>query len=72
MTDKEAYELLVKYSGEQGIVMIKEMIHEVGIDKALENINKVYVSHGQPINNDIKWWIRQAFKYIVESTKQAN
>lgn len=72
MTDKEAYELLVKYSGEKGIVLIKEMIHIGGIDMALKNMEQAYESSGQKIKGDFKQWMRQAFTYLIETTTGSN
>jgi len=72
MTDREAYELLVKYSGEKGIVLIKEMIHVAGIDKALENMEWAYKKNGKEINQEFKDWMRQAFEYLVKSTESSN
>lgn len=72
MTDKEAYELLLKHSGEKGIVLIKEMIHVAGIDKAVENTVWAYEKRHFKVGQDFKDWMRQAFNYLVESTKAAN
>jgi hypothetical protein len=72
MTDKEAYELLLKYSGEKEIVLIKEMIHVAGIDKAVENTIWAYEKLHFKVGQDFKDWMRQAFTYIVETTKAAN
>lgn len=70
MTDKEAYELLVKYAGEKGIVLIKEMIHVAGIDKTLENIEWSYRKNGHKINQEFKDWQRQAFEYLSTKTEE--
>jgi hypothetical protein len=72
MTDKEAYDLLVKYSGEKGISLVKEMIHVAGIDKALENIEWAYKKNGQQITEEYRQWMRQAFNYLVQTTTEAN
>lgn len=72
MTDEEAYELLVKYSGEKGIVLIKEMIHIAGVDIALKNMERSYNKNGHEISNEFKDWMRQAFTYLAESIKAAN
>lgn len=72
MTDKEAYELLVKYGGEKSIVMIKEMIHVAGVEKALENTIWAYERQYKKVNQDFKDWMRQAFNYLIKSTTQTN
>lgn len=72
MTDKEAYELLVKHGGEKSISMIKEMIHVAGIEKALENTIWAYERQHKKVNQDFKDWMRQAFNYLIESTTQTN
>lgn len=72
MTDKEAYELLVKYGGEQSILLIKEMIHVAGIDKALENTEKAASNQGKPMSDDMKAWMRQAYTYLLETINQHN
>lgn len=72
MTDKEAYELLVKYGGEKSISMIKEMIHVAGIDKAIENTVWAYEKNHKKVDQDFKDWIRQAFNYLIESTTKTN
>lgn len=72
MTDIEAYELLVKYAGEKGIVLIKEMIHVAGVDVALKNMERSYNNNGHKISYEFKDWMRQAFDYLAESIKAAN
>lgn len=72
MTNKEAYELLVKYGGEPSISMIKEMIHIAGIDVALKNTERAAANQGKPLNDDMKAWMRQAYTYLLESINQNN
>lgn len=72
MTDKEAFELLVKYAGEKGIVLIKEMIHVAGIETAVENTVKSYENRHFKVGQDFKDWMRQAFEYLVKSTETSN
>ena len=61
MTDKEAYELMVKYAGPQGVKMLTEMIHLVGVKKTVENIIKVWSGE---MPEDFKAWMFQGAKYI--------
>lgn len=72
MTDKEAYELLVKYGGEKSISMAKEMIHIAGIEKAIENTIWAYEKQYKNTDQDFKDWIRQAYTYMIESTTITN
>lgn len=72
MTDEEAYKLLVKYSGEQGISLIQEMIHVAGIDKAIENTIWAYEKRHFTVGQDFKDWMRQAFNYLITKTKSTN
>lgn len=73
MTDKEAYELLVKYSGgEQGLLKTKELVHVLGINEAVEMMAKVYKNAGKPLPPDFKEWMRQAFTYMANTSAGAN
>jgi hypothetical protein len=73
MTDKEAYDLFVKYSGgEKGILMVREMIHLVGVSKAVENMVVSYSKSGQIINGDFKEWMTQAFTYLQDQMQKPN
>lgn len=65
MTDKEAYELMYKYGGgEKGIIMIKEMIHLVGVEGAKKNIIKAAKANNTNLPDDVKDWIYQGLRYI--------
>lgn len=72
MTDKEAYELLVKYGGEKSISLIKEMIHVAGIEKAIENSIWAFEKKKFKVDEDFKDWLRQAFTYLIETTTEIN
>ena len=61
MTDKEAYELLVKYSGEKGLVMQREMLRNVGIDKTMKSILQNYKVK---VPDEFKIWMKQGLTYL--------
>lgn len=61
MSNEEAYELLVKYSGEQGILMQKEMLRQVGVKSTFEMIKK---SYGKKLPHEFKSWMKQALEYL--------
>lgn len=71
MTDLEAYELLVKYcGGEIGIIRIREMIHLVGVDKAVDNMCKTYAKNNNEISDDFRQWMQQSFDYLSKKMSQ--
>lgn len=72
MTDKEAYDLLLKHAGEQGISLTREMIHIGGMEKAIENTVKVYEEKYFKVGKDFKIWLRQAFNYLVNKSESDN
>lgn len=73
MSDKEAYELLVKYSGgEQGLLKTKELVHALGIDGAVSMMADVYKNAGKPLPLDFKEWMRQAFTYMSSLSTVVN
>jgi hypothetical protein len=73
MTDKEAYELMLKYGGEISISKAKEMIHLVGIEKATENIEWAYRKQkSEPMPNEFTDWIKQGLRYISEQLNPQN
>jgi hypothetical protein len=72
MTDKEAYELLLKYcGGEKGLLMIKEMIHVAGIETATNNMIIVYEQNLGKIPDEFKQWIYQGFKYVQKEMSKS-
>lgn len=66
MTDKEAYELLLKYcGGKKGLLMIKEMIRVAGVDTAIKNTMKVLKQqHPNVRHDDFEVWVRQSYEYV--------
>lgn len=73
MTDREAFELVVKWGGEKSVLMIKEMIQVAGVETAANNIMKVYWQEGVILTEDYKDWIRQSVNYIAsEMNKPLN
>ena len=72
MTDDEAFELLVKYGGEQSLSLIKEMIHEAGMDTAIENTVKVYEKRHKKVGQDFRDWLRQSFEYLIRTSESGN
>jgi hypothetical protein len=67
MTDKESYELLIKYcGGEKGVLQIREMIRMVGAEGAVQSMKSVYKDFPKDFEN----WMRQAFKYLETKMNQ--
>lgn len=65
MTDKEAHELLIKYSGgEKGLAMVREMISIAGVDTAVKNTIISAEKSGKQLPEDFKYWIKQAYEYV--------
>ena len=68
MTDKEAFELLLKYcGGEKGLTMIKNMIHLVGLHGAVSNMEKLYEKEHGKMPTDFKDWVYQSFRYLQQN-----
>ena len=61
MTDKEAYELLVKYSDEKGLIQQREMIRQIDVEKTAEMILSQYK---QKVPADFKQWMIQGLNYL--------
>lgn len=73
MTDKEAYETLVKFAGgEKQILMIREMIHMVGNKKAADNMISAYAARKIIITDEYKEWIYQSFEYMSKQMSKSN
>lgn len=66
MTDKEAFDLLLKYGGEKSIILIKDMIHVAGADVAIKNIKLVYQKRHGEISSDLSAWIEQGVRHIAQ------
>jgi hypothetical protein len=61
MTDKEAYELLVKYSDEKGLIQQREMIRQIGVEETAKLILSQYK---QKVPDDFKLWMIQGLNYL--------
>lgn len=61
MSDKEAYELLVKYSGKKGLIQLSEMIRHIGVERTAEIILKQYK---QQVPDEFKEWMLQGLTYL--------
>ena len=71
MSDKEAYELLLKYcGGEKGLAMIREMILVAGVEVAIKNTIDVLYEKHPTAPQDFHGWIRQSYNYIEEQMNQ--
>lgn len=65
MTDLEAYEIMLKYSGgEKTMLMVRDMIHSVGIDAAVKNMGIAMIEAGQEVPKEYQKWMKQAFRHI--------
>ena len=61
MTDKEAYELLVKYSDEKALIMQREMIRNIGVERTA---NFIVNSYNQKVPDAFKQWVLQALNHL--------
>ena len=61
MSDKEAYELLVKYSDEKSLIKQREMLRQIGVKNTLNMIIRAYEV---PLSEDFKNWMFQALTYL--------
>jgi len=61
MSDKEAYELLVKYSNEKSLIQQREMLRQIGIENTM---NMIIEAYGVPLSEDFKNWMFQALTYL--------
>ena len=64
MTDKEAYELLVKYSGEKGLIQQREMIRQIGVE---ETAKLILSQFKQKVPDDFKVWLMQGMNYLSKT-----
>lgn len=63
MTDREAYELMCKYSGDEGLVKISEMVHLIGVDMTVIKLAETYSEKGIDLPEEFINWMRQAILY---------
>lgn len=71
MTDKEAFELLVKYGGgEWGLAKIRDMILVANVETAIKNTITILHKRHPNAPKDFDDWIRQAFTYVEKQMKQ--
>lgn len=66
MTDEEAYELLVKYSGRNGIAMQSEMLSHIGVEKTMDYLLSQYKT-GVPL--EFEKWLFQGLTYLNNKLK---
>lgn len=64
LTDREAFELMVKYGSEKSLSLINEMILVAGIETAINNIIKVYETKDPNTPEEMKQWIRQGVRFL--------
>ncbi|WP_315823032.1 hypothetical protein [Paraflavitalea speifideaquila] len=70
MTDQEAFELMIKYGGEQSLLRINEMILVAGVEVATKNIIEVFKKHHGTIPPDVEEWIIQGVRYAQWKMQQ--
>jgi hypothetical protein len=69
MTDKQAYEILLKYSDEKSLIMQKEMVRQIGVNETAKMIQKAY---GKKLPADFKKWMKQGLKYLSNEMSKPN
>lgn len=67
MSNKEAYELLIKYSDEKSLIQQREMLRQIGVENTTNFIIQAYEV---PITEDFKNWIYQALSYLNEEMQR--
>lgn len=72
MTDQEAYELMVKYSGNDGIARLQDMIHRVGVESTIDKVIEVYEGETKSIEPEFRNWMRQAINYLHKKNQNVN
>lgn len=70
MTNREAFELFVKYGGESSIVKIQDMIHLAGIETAKVNTILTFKEKYPHLNDDFATFLCQGIDYIAEQMTQ--
>lgn len=66
MTNEEAYELFVEYNTEEGIIKTREMIHMVGVDGTLKNMEHVFKEReGKGMPEDYREWLLQSLIHLA-------
>lgn len=71
MEDREAYELMCKYSGDEGLIKISEMVHLIGVEGAVKALCETYSEKGVELPEEFIAWMRQAISYS-SNTKLKN
>lgn len=67
MSNKDAYELLIKYSDEKSLIQQREMLRQIGVENTTNFIIQAYEV---PITEDFKNWIYQALSYLNEEMQR--
>lgn len=65
LTDRDAFELLVKYGGEKSVILTQEMLHVGGEEMTVRNILISYEKNGG-VAEPVKQMIRQGVRYIKQ------
>lgn len=68
MTDKQAFELMVRHTDEATLTKTRAMLHAVGVDKVIETMVESYKEQGKMVNEEFKEWMRQSYEYILSTT----
>jgi hypothetical protein len=61
MTDREAYELLLRYSNEKTLIQEREMIRQIGAEETAKLILSMYE---QELPEDFKTCVLQGLNYL--------
>jgi hypothetical protein len=66
MTNEEAYELFVKYNTEDSIQTTMRMIHTVGVDGTLKQLEHVFKEmERKDMPEDYREWLTQSLTYLA-------
>lgn len=66
MTDRECFELMLKYGGEKSLIMIKEMIHTAGEEVCANTMVKTYTdAFGGKVSEEFKDFLRRGVAYVA-------
>jgi hypothetical protein len=69
ITNKEAYQLMVKYSGDNGISILKTLVQAIGIENTADLITESYTEKGVNVPEEFKDWMRQGLNYLTTLNK---
>jgi hypothetical protein len=69
ITNKEAYQLMVKYSGDNGISILKTLVQAIGIENTTDLITESYTEKGVNVPEEFKDWMRQGLNYLTTLNK---